>query len=116
MDVPHDSNAAGPSFLAVKKGTFPTHSLHDPSLFSDHVATVKRAETRQCPICSEYIPVRLLGAHCDLETQRTEEVIRAIGSLEVYGDSVDGCELYRTFRVPSLPVYALRVQNPVLPG
>ena len=53
---------------------------------------VKRAETRQCPICSEHIPVRLLEAHCNLEAQRTEEVIRAIGSLEVYGDSANGYE------------------------
>ena len=34
--------------------------------------------------------MRLLEAHCELETQRTEEVIRAVGSLEVYGDSADG--------------------------
>jgi hypothetical protein len=80
------------SSLTVKKGAFPTLFLHDPFSFLDRLAAVKRAETRQCPICSEHIPVRLLEAHCDLETQRTEEVIRAVGSLEVYGDSVDGYE------------------------
>ncbi|KAF9650302.1 hypothetical protein BDM02DRAFT_3154924 [Thelephora ganbajun] len=72
------ANLAGPSSLTVKK--------------------VKRAETRQCPICSEHIPVRLLEAHCDLETQRTEEIIRAVGSSEVYGDSVDGVQFSRARR------------------
>jgi hypothetical protein len=61
-------------------------------------SAVKRAETRQCPICSEQIPVRLLEAHCDLETQRTEEIIKAVGSLEIYGDSADGL-----VKSPSIP-------------
>ena len=38
--------------------------------------------------------MRLLEAHCDLETQRTEEIIKAVGSSEVYGDSVDGYDFY----------------------
>lgn len=83
-------------------------SDHFSVLIISNSVTVKRAETRQCPICSEQIPVRLLEAHCDLEMQRTEEIIRAVGSLEVYGDSVDGLVhpmfslqllLYRAFRV-----------------
>lgn len=77
-DIAHDSTVAGPSTLTAKK--------------------VKRAETRQCPICSEHIPVRLLEAHCGLEMQRTEEIIRAVGSMEVYGDSVDGVQFSRTRR------------------
>jgi len=68
------------------------------------LGVVKRAETRQCPVCSEHIPVRLLEAHCNLETQRTEEVIRAVGSLEVYGDSVDGYEPHPS-HMPPLPIY-----------
>lgn len=77
-DPMHEPNVAGPSALATKKA--------------------KRAETRQCPICSEQIPVRLLEAHCDLETQRTEEIIKAVGSSEVYGDSVDGIQFSRARR------------------
>ncbi|KAI6130297.1 hypothetical protein EDD16DRAFT_1470393 [Pisolithus croceorrhizus] len=42
----------------------------------------KRAETRPCPVCSEQIPVRLLGAHTVLELQRVDEIIRHIGDAE----------------------------------
>ena len=80
---------------------------HDPFSLLDHPAAVKRAETRQCPICFEHIPVRLLEAHCDLEAQRTEEVIRAVGSLEVYGDSVDGYEPHPSYACYP-PVYISR--------
>ena len=74
--------------------------------------SVKRAETRQCPICSEHIPVRLLEAHCELEMQRTEEVIRAVGSLEVYGDSVDGYDShpFHSARHVQLTLFLYRVQ------
>lgn len=89
-DTPHDPNAAGPSSVTVKKGVFITRFNFTIVFEISTLGIVKRAETRQCPICSEHIPVRLLDAHCKLETQRTEEVIRAVGSLEVYGDSVDG--------------------------
>ncbi|KAF9785759.1 hypothetical protein BJ322DRAFT_1099605 [Thelephora terrestris] len=77
-NIIRDPGLAGPTTLKVKK--------------------VKRAETRQCPICSEHIPVRLLEAHCELEMQRTEEIIRAVGSSEVYGDSVDGAQFSRARR------------------
>ncbi|KAH8830268.1 hypothetical protein DL96DRAFT_1525614 [Flagelloscypha sp. PMI_526] len=39
----------------------------------------KRAETRECPVCNEAIPVRLLHAHADLESRRVEEIISSIG-------------------------------------
>ena len=52
--------------------------------------------------------MRLLEAHCDLESQRTEEIIKAVGSLEVYGDSVDGYEFHPS-RVLPLAVYVPRV-------
>ncbi|KAK7695794.1 hypothetical protein QCA50_000432 [Cerrena zonata] len=47
----------------------------------------KRAVTRQCPICDEDIPIRLLGAHLDLETGRVNEIIQSIGSTEVLGEA-----------------------------
>ncbi|KAI0751030.1 hypothetical protein C8Q80DRAFT_1155136 [Daedaleopsis nitida] len=47
----------------------------------------KRAETRNCPVCDELIPLRLLGKHADLEAERLEEIIRCIGSTEVLGEA-----------------------------
>ncbi|KAF8663386.1 hypothetical protein AX16_000961 [Volvariella volvacea WC 439] len=42
----------------------------------------KRAETRPCPICDEAIPIRLLGRHAELESERVEDIIKHIGSEE----------------------------------
>ncbi|EJF62371.1 hypothetical protein DICSQDRAFT_85257 [Dichomitus squalens LYAD-421 SS1] len=47
----------------------------------------KRAETRRCPVCDEAIPLRLLGKHANLETERLEEIIRSVGSTEVLGEA-----------------------------
>ncbi|KAG7097315.1 hypothetical protein E1B28_004676 [Marasmius oreades] len=41
-----------------------------------------RAETRECPICHEPIPLRLLGKHAELESSRVQDIISNIGSLE----------------------------------
>ena len=43
----------------------------------------KRAVTKKCPVCDEQIPVRLLERHADWESERLDEVIGAIGSLDV---------------------------------
>lgn len=48
--------------------------------------TAKRAETRPCPVCEELIPIRLLGKHLDLELQRVEDIVKAVGSTEVLQD------------------------------
>ncbi|CAA7260098.1 unnamed protein product [Cyclocybe aegerita] len=49
----------------------------------------KRAETRQCPVCDEHIPLRLLAKHAELEFERVEEVIRNVGSSEFAYDEID---------------------------
>ncbi|KAJ3516291.1 hypothetical protein NLJ89_g1218 [Agrocybe chaxingu] len=49
----------------------------------------KRAETRQCPVCDERIPLRLLAKHTELESERVEEVIRNVGSSEFAYDEID---------------------------
>ena len=49
----------------------------------------KRAETRQCPVCDEHIPLRLLSRHAELETERVEEVIRKVGSSDITYDELD---------------------------
>ena len=67
-------------------------------MFDIHSCIVaKRAVTRTCPICNEEIPIRLLGAHLDLETSRVDEIIQSIGSTEVLGEAEpdDGCEYWR---------------------
>ncbi|KAK0230403.1 hypothetical protein IW262DRAFT_1488781 [Armillaria fumosa] len=47
--------------------------------------TRKRAkvETRQCPICKEHIPLRLLAKHLDLESQRVEKIVQSVGSTDI---------------------------------
>ncbi|KAF5393075.1 hypothetical protein D9757_001226 [Collybiopsis confluens] len=46
----------------------------------------RRAETRDCPICNEPIPLRLLAKHAQLEDSRLDEVISHIGSKEPFLD------------------------------
>ncbi|PBL02938.1 hypothetical protein ARMGADRAFT_955615 [Armillaria gallica] len=47
--------------------------------------TRKRAkvETRECPICKEQIPLRLLAKHSDFESQRVEKIVQSVGSTDV---------------------------------
>ncbi|KAJ4479175.1 hypothetical protein J3R30DRAFT_2728173 [Lentinula aciculospora] len=45
-----------------------------------------RAETRDCPICNEPIPLRLLRKHAELEASRVDEIIGHIGSEEPFLD------------------------------
>lgn len=52
----------------------------------------KRAETRQCPVCDEHIPLRLLSRHAELESERVEDVIKKVGSSDItYDELDDGC-------------------------
>ncbi|KAG7447575.1 uncharacterized protein BT62DRAFT_966570 [Guyanagaster necrorhizus] len=49
-------------------------------------ATAKKrakVETRECPICKEHIPLRLLAKHSDFEFQRVEKIIQSVGSTDV---------------------------------
>ncbi|THH05621.1 hypothetical protein EW145_g4660 [Phellinidium pouzarii] len=39
----------------------------------------KRAVTRVCPVCSEKIPLRLLGIHADFEMNRVEDILKGVG-------------------------------------
>lgn len=56
------------------------------------VYVAKRAETRECPVCKELIPIRLLAAHAVLETRRVEEIIDSVGSTDVLLDEhEEGC-------------------------
>jgi hypothetical protein len=50
----------------------------------------KRAETRDCPICNEPIPLRLLAQHAELETERVESILEHIGDLDVWADPFMG--------------------------
>ncbi|KAK0491387.1 hypothetical protein IW261DRAFT_85915 [Armillaria novae-zelandiae] len=47
--------------------------------------TRKRAkvETRECPICKEHIPLRLLAKHSDFESQRVEKIVQSVGTTDV---------------------------------
>lgn len=46
----------------------------------------KRAETRECPICGEHIPLRLLGQHYTLESSRVQTILDHVGDLECFSD------------------------------
>ncbi|KAK7062033.1 hypothetical protein R3P38DRAFT_2833001 [Favolaschia claudopus] len=63
----------------------------------------KRAETRECPVCSEQIPVRLLEAHAALEAERVEAIIRRVGETDVDFEALDSLEaLVETHARPRL--------------
>ncbi len=53
-------------------------------LLASYIA--KRAETRECPICREPIPLRLLGQHYTLESSRVQVILDHIGDLEGFSD------------------------------
>ncbi|KAJ7368664.1 hypothetical protein DFH08DRAFT_677456 [Mycena albidolilacea] len=52
----------------------------------------KRAETRECPVCNEQIPVRLLEAHAELEADRVEAIIRRVGDTDVDFEALDSLD------------------------
>ncbi|KAJ7490292.1 hypothetical protein B0H11DRAFT_2229205 [Mycena galericulata] len=53
----------------------------------------KRAETRECPVCAEQIPIRLLAAHAELEAERVQAIIRRVGETDVDFELLDSLEL-----------------------
>ncbi|KAF8213872.1 hypothetical protein K438DRAFT_1563379, partial [Mycena galopus ATCC 62051] len=55
----------------------------------------KRAETRECPVCSELIPVRLLEAHASLEAERVEAIIRRVGETDIDFEALDSLDSAR---------------------
>lgn len=57
----------------------PIHSVKQYSCPS----SAKRAVTKKCPVCDEEIPVRLLERHADLEAERLDEIMAAIGSVDI---------------------------------
>jgi hypothetical protein len=63
--------------------------------------TAKRAETKPCPVCEELIPIRLLAVHLDLELQRVEDIVKAVGSSEVLLDDQE--EGYCRFTLTKTP-------------
>jgi len=46
----------------------------------------KRAETRECPVCGDHIPLRLLGQHYTLESSRVQTILDHVGDLEGFSD------------------------------
>ncbi|KAJ6466660.1 hypothetical protein C8R47DRAFT_1078845 [Mycena vitilis] len=52
----------------------------------------KRAETRECPVCNELIPIRLLAAHAALESERVEAIIRRVGDTDVDFEALESLE------------------------
>ncbi|KZT24578.1 hypothetical protein NEOLEDRAFT_1163276 [Neolentinus lepideus HHB14362 ss-1] len=52
----------------------------------------KRAQTKNCPVCDEAIPVRLLAAHAILELQRVDEIFRNMDSVKDAGAGLDGLD------------------------
>ncbi|KAH9036048.1 hypothetical protein EDB83DRAFT_2415461 [Lactarius deliciosus] len=50
------------------------------------VKRAKRAETRECPICGDHIPLRLLGQHYTLESTRVQTILDHVGDLDAFSD------------------------------
>ncbi len=63
----------------MKKGPFPHPRLFVFHIFRYVAKLSKKAFTERCPVCDEEIPLRLLGVHLDLETDRLEGLIASIG-------------------------------------
>ena len=89
-DVQEDSSVVASSSALVaspctKRGMPSATLLHESALIQcPYVA--KRAETRECPICGEAIPLRLLGQHYTLENSRVQTILDHIGDLEGFSD------------------------------
>jgi hypothetical protein len=66
-----------------RKNRLPKRVCEDPDLGicfrSWRLARSKKAVTKECPVCLEQIPIRLLASHLDLERSRVEEIIGSIG-------------------------------------
>ncbi|KAH8984262.1 hypothetical protein EDB92DRAFT_1887878 [Lactarius akahatsu] len=50
------------------------------------IKRAKRAETRECPICGDHIPLRLLGQHYTLESTRVQTILDHVGDLDAFSD------------------------------
>ncbi|KAI3616579.1 ring finger protein 1 [Moniliophthora roreri] len=48
-----------------------------------------KAETRDCPICHEPIPLRLLAKHAELESSRVQDIIDSVGDLDPFQDEFE---------------------------
>jgi hypothetical protein len=77
----------------VKRGTTHHTRLTLLSLITpNHMRAIallrlaKRAETRECPICGDHIPLRLLGQHYTLESARVQTILDHIGDLDAFSD------------------------------
>ncbi|KAJ7498631.1 hypothetical protein FB451DRAFT_1334305 [Mycena latifolia] len=70
----------------------------------------KRAETRECPVCGEQIPIRLLAATAELEAERVEAIIRRVGETDVDFEALE--ELESLAEIPTRPrLSALRARK-----
>jgi len=83
------STSALVSMQGTKRGSPCLHFLVFCS--SSHTASfvsnlAKRAETRECPVCGEHIPLRLLGQHYTLESSRVQTILDHVGDLECFSD------------------------------
>jgi hypothetical protein len=50
------------------------------------LGVAKRAETRECPICGDHIPLRLIGQHFTLESGRVQTILDHVGDLDAFSD------------------------------
>ena len=89
------SSSSTTPLSSISSGSEPPHSTkRGTDNISDRISCLifhlaKRAETRQCPVCDEHIPLRLLSRHAEFESERVEDVIRKIGSSDITYDELD---------------------------
>ncbi|KZV76056.1 hypothetical protein PENSPDRAFT_646600 [Peniophora sp. CONT] len=69
-----------------KKRASPDDEDVDAPSTSNSTKRPKRAETRECPICHEPIPLRLLGQHVQLESERVQNILDHVGELAEFAD------------------------------
>ncbi|KAG6910988.1 hypothetical protein DXG01_006042 [Tephrocybe rancida] len=84
MAVPSSSKGKKRAYLEDREAS---SSLSPLPVTIPKVKKPKRAETRNCPVCDEVVPIRLLGTHAELESQRLEAIFDQVGSMEsLYGE------------------------------
>lgn len=70
----------------VVRHAYPSSYFVAPLTASFVSNLAKRAETRECPVCGEHIPLRLLGQHYTLESSRVQTILDHVGDLECFSD------------------------------
>ncbi|KAG6817887.1 hypothetical protein H0H87_001719 [Tephrocybe sp. NHM501043] len=89
MTVPSTSKGKKRGYVDEREASSSLSPAPVATTSAPTVKKPKRAETRQCPVCDEVIPIRLLGTHAELESQRLQAIFDQVGSEEALYEEPD---------------------------